>query len=141
MSNELKRVQERLWKKSESVELSAEKVELALADDVKKSLDELTQLNKDITTATKKIESARATAEKAAAVVDEADDFMAGVVASGRAIKKRAADSLIAAEKAVKELGIPVTSMPNYSAASKLYDSIDDSLTGLENMEVPTINI
>lgn len=34
MSNELKRVQERLWKKSESVELAAEKIELGAIDDL-----------------------------------------------------------------------------------------------------------
>lgn len=38
MSNELKRVQERLWKKPEPVELSAEKVELALIDDLQKAM-------------------------------------------------------------------------------------------------------
>lgn len=39
MSNELKRVQERLFKKPETVELSAEKVELGLAAEIQKDYE------------------------------------------------------------------------------------------------------
>lgn len=49
MSNELKRVQERLWKKSEPVELSAEKVEL-------RSLKELQEANKNVLSTIEKMD-------------------------------------------------------------------------------------
>ena len=129
----------RLSKESESkLELSSKLVELGLSDDLDSSLKKLETGKKYLQDTLKALKKADSAILKIQDIVDDAEGMQANTRTEGAALKE-AGDIMNKLEKAVKDLGIPVSSIPNFSKADKLWNEVEGLVVDVETYELPKI--
>lgn len=128
MSNELKRVQERLWKKPEPVELSAERVELGVTDQVASLLKQVQKTLADYNKADAKIQ----------ALTKQLNDLYKPINANkgyGGRLTKIIDGHQKTAEKLFKELGVQMQGTDVQKQLAELYSlasQIDDTMSNAD---------
>lgn len=139
MSNNVMNKIARLSKESESkLELSSKLVELGLSDDLDSSLKKLETGKKYLQDTLKALKKADSAILKIQDIVDDAEGMQANTRTEGAALKE-AGDIMNKLEKAVKDLGIPVSSIPNFSKADKLWNEVEGLVVDVETYELPKI--
>jgi len=139
MSNNVMGKIARLSKESESkLELSSKLVELGLSDDLDSSLKKLETGKKYLQDTLKALKKADSAILKIQDIVDDAEGMQANTRTEGAALKE-AGDIMNKLEKAVKDLGIPVSSIPNFSKADKLWNEVEGLVVDVETYELPKI--
>ena len=139
MSNNVMGKIARLSKESESkLELSSKLVELGLSDDLDSSLKKLETGKKYLQDTLKALKKADSAILKIQDIVDDAEGRQAKTRTEEAALKE-AGDIMNKLEKAVKDLGLPVSSIPNFSKADKLWNEVEGLVVDVETYELPKI--
>jgi DNA repair ATPase RecN len=123
---------------AKALELSSEKVELGLADDLGGSIKKLETAKKYLQDTLKSLKKADAAILKIQDIVDDAEGMQANTRTEAAALKE-AGDIMNKLEKAVKDLGVPISSIPNWSKADKLWEDVDSLKTEVVTYELPKI--
>lgn len=125
----MKRIQEQLLKlsteKQDALELSAQKVELAIAGDLKKVTSSMKSAIKKLDSSNKNLEKAKTAKQKAIDAAETASDNGIKAFQDAGDTRNNAVDVLNKAEAAAKELGVNPNDVTGFKDAMDAFSSID----------------
>ena len=127
MNPQLNKVFSKLAKEENKTELASEKVELALADDLKKYVEVATRANKNIDSEAKSVKKLQSEIRTALAKVNATKNAL-------KDISSDAKNDISKFEKMAKDLGINADKSKEYVAAKKSIKDIADSLKKAEQV-------